>query len=210
MDSIIFDVDGTLWNSTKVVAEAWRSYLKEQENIEMDITPEKLTTLFGLLLSDIARALFPEKSEAEQLRIIDRCCQAEHDALLRYPVPLYPGMQETLEELSKQYPLFIVSNCQAGYIEVFLENTKTASLFRGHLCPGDTGKAKAENIGILSHRYGLNSPVYIGDTQGDFKACQDAGIAFIHAAYGFGRVPQAPYKIEKPADLPVLIQSLSQ
>ena len=27
MDSIIFDVDGTLWDSTEIVAESWDEYL---------------------------------------------------------------------------------------------------------------------------------------------------------------------------------------
>ena len=33
MDSIIFDVDGTLWDSTGIVAEAWSDYLIHTEHI---------------------------------------------------------------------------------------------------------------------------------------------------------------------------------
>lgn len=47
----------------------------------------------------------------------------------------------------------------------------------------------------------LSSPVYVGDTLGDFNACQAAGVPFIFASYGFGQV-ENPYKrIKKPADL---------
>lgn len=97
-------------------------------------------------LPGIARQLFPDLSEAEQLRIIDGCCQAEHEALLKKCAPLYEGLEHTLQELGKKYPLFIVSNCQAGYIEVFLKATGFGHYFKGHLCPGDTGLAKAANI----------------------------------------------------------------
>ena len=79
MDSIIFDVDGTLWDSTGIVAEAWSDYLIHTEHMDTDVSAKRLMGLFGQLLPDIAKALFPELPEAEQLRIIDGCCQAEHE-----------------------------------------------------------------------------------------------------------------------------------
>ena len=201
MDSIIFDVDGTLWNSTEIVARSWTEYLKNKEEISMEITAEKLTSLFGRLLPDIAAVLFADFSKEEQLRIIDGCCQAEHEALLKECAPLYEGLEDTLKELSKTYPLFIVSNCQAGYIEVFLKATGFDHYFKGHLCPGDTRLAKAENIRGICEQYHLESPVYVGDTQGDYEACKKAGVPFIFASYGFGNIDADVPVIKKPADL---------
>lgn len=201
MDSIIFDVDGTLWNSTEIVANAWTRYLCEKENMDIEISAKRLMSLFGQLLPDIAKALFPDLPESEQLRIIDGCCQAEHDALSAQCAPLYEGLEDTLKALSKKYPLFIVSNCQAGYIEVFLKATGFSRYFKGHLCPGDTGLAKAENIMKIAQNYHLTAPVYVGDTMGDYLACQKAGVPFIFAAYGFGEVSEPYAAIQKPADL---------
>lgn len=201
MDSIIFDVDGTLWDSTEIIAEAWMEYLREKEHMEMELTAAQLSKLFGQLLADIAKAIFPELPEEEQLRLIDGCCQAEHEALLKTCAPLYEDLEETLQELSERYPLYIVSNCQAGYIEVFLESSGLGKYFKGHLCPGDTGMAKAENIMKIAKDYGLKSPVYVGDTMGDYNACVKAGVPFIFAAYGFGEVETPWKRIEKPMDL---------
>ena len=200
MDSLIFDVDGTLWDSTEIVAKAWTGCLV-REGIDLIITAQRLKGLFGRLLPDIAKDLFPDRSEAEQLRLIDLCCQAEHEALMKTPAPLYPGMEETLHALAEKIPLFIVSNCQAGYIEVFLEGTGLGNLFQGHLCPGDTGLAKADNILIIKNRYHLSDPGYVGDTMGDFEACSQAHVPFIHAMYGFGQVPEAGYRIAMPEEL---------
>ena len=80
MDSIIFDVDGTIWNSTDVVAQAWNEVL-EKEKIDIRVTADQLKGLFGRLLPDIAKAILPDQTEAEQLRIIDLCCHAEHELL---------------------------------------------------------------------------------------------------------------------------------
>ncbi|MCI6005148.1 MAG: HAD family hydrolase [Blautia sp.] len=201
MDSIIFDVDGTLWDSTDIVAKAWTQYLREKEHMEIEITSKRLMSLFGQLLPDISKALFPELSASEQLRIIEACCQAEHEALCKECAPLYEDLEKTLQILSQKFPLFIVSNCQAGYIEVFLKATGFGKYFKGHLCPGDTGMAKAENISRIVRDFQLSSPVYVGDTMGDYQACKKAGVPFIFAAYGFGDVP-APYAvIQKPMDL---------
>ena len=200
MDSIIFDVDGTLWNSTEIVARAWTDYLSTQ-NMEMEITSGQLQSLFGRLLPDIARIIFPDLPESEQMRLIDGCCEAEHLALLKECAPVYEGLEEALKTLSRTFPLFIVSNCQAGYIELFLEKTGFTPYFKGHLCPGDTGEAKAENIMKITRDYHLTSPVYVGDTLGDYHACRKAGVPFVFASYGFGQVETPDYRIEKPLDL---------
>lgn len=201
MDSIIFDVDGTLWDSTEIVAEAWSNYLTNTEHMDTDVSSRRLMGLFGQLLPDIAKALFPELPESEQLRIIDGCYQAEHEALLRKCAPLYPQLEETLDTLSHRFPLFIVSNCQAGYIEVFLKATGFGHYFKGHLCPGDTGMAKADNIMKIRDDFNLKDPVYVGDTLGDFNACRKARVPFIFAEYGFGAVEDPDYRISAPADL---------
>ncbi len=201
MDSIIFDLDGTLWDSTPLIAQAWNTYLWEEFHLETNITSETLKSLFGQPLPDIARQLFPHCSEEEQLRRISGCCEAEHRALTKKAAPLYPQLRETLDELSPRLPLFIVSNCQSGYIELFLHTTGLSSYFSGHLCYGDTEQSKAQNISSIIQKYHLLSPVYVGDTLGDYQSCQKAGIPFVFASYGFGEVPNPDYIISCPRDL---------
>lgn len=201
MDSIIFDVDGTLWDSTGICADAWNRVIQRETNLNLTITGEKLKSLFGRLLPDIAKVIFPDHSEQEQLHLIDLCCQEEHLALLERCAPLYPDLEETLKTLSGKYRLFIVSNCQAGYIEVFLRSSALGKYFEGHLCPGDTGNAKADNILQIIREYQLSTPVYVGDTDGDFHATKTAGIPFVFASYGFGSVATPDYTIKCPKEL---------
>ena len=205
MDSIIFDVDGTLWDSTEIVAQAWTWYLQTREHMDITLTSQRLMSLFGQLLPDIARQLFPDLSEAEQLRIIDGCCQAEHEALLKKCAPLYEGLEHTLQELGKKYPLFIVSNCQDGYIPCFLEAHGLAPLFADWECSGHTGKSKGENIRMVIERNRLDRAVYLGDTLGDQRAAEEAGIPFLHAAYGFGQPDKPVPSLKAFSDLPSLL-----
>ncbi|MGN8886023.1 HAD family hydrolase [Blautia sp. HCP28S3_G10] len=204
MDSIIFDVDGTLWNSTEITARAWTEYLQETEHMNITITSDQLVSMFGQPLPDIASQIFPERTKAEQLRLIDECCQAEHRALLKKCAPLYPELEKTLSILSSRYPLYIVSNSQAGYIEVFLETTGFGKYFRDHLCNGDNGLDKGSNISLIASRNNLKDPVYVGDTYGDFLACRQADVPFVFASYGFGKVPEPDAIIASPIDLTAL------
>lgn len=201
MDSIIFDVDGTLWDSTHVIAAAWDNLVKEKYDPNITITSEVLKSHFGKTLPNIARDLFVNASEEKQLSLIEECCEAEHQALLATPPAVYDGLEDALKVLSPKYDLYIVSNCQAGYIEVFLEATKLGGFFKDHLCPGDTGREKADNIKEIIARNHLKSPVYVGDTLGDWNATKDAGIPFVFASYGFGSVENPDYIINKPLDL---------
>ena len=121
MDSIIFDVDGTLWDSTEICAKAWTDAIHRETDLSLTIDAPTLKGLFGRLLPDIASVLFADYPKEEQLRLIELCCQEEHKALLAQCAPLYPALEDTLRQLKEKYRLFIVSNCQAGYIEVFLE-----------------------------------------------------------------------------------------
>lgn len=201
MDSIIFDVDGTLWDSTHVIASAWEDLIKEHYNPNMVITSDILKTHFGKTLPNIAKDLFPDLPAKQQLSLIEKCCKKEHQALLDTPPAVYEGLEDALKALSLKYNLYLVSNCQAGYIEVFLEATQLGKYFKDHLCPGDTGREKADNIKEIIARNHLQAPVYVGDTMGDYNATKEAGIPFVHAAYGFGHVESPDYIITKPLDL---------
>ena len=201
MDSIIFDLDGTLWDSTAVIANAWNEVLKERHMDEPHITVPLLKTLFGKTLPDIAAAAFPNLSSLKQLELVETCCDREHEFLLRYGSPLYPHLLEVLEYLSAKYSLFIVSNSQAGYIEVFLKVTKLGKYFKDHLCAGDTGNPKGSNIREIMTRNGLKSSVYVGDTDGDHQAAREAGVPFVFASYGFGQTKAEDYCISNLRDL---------
>ena len=62
---------------------------------------------------------------------MNECCKAEQKALLENQKDItYEGVIETLESLSKKVPLFIVSNCQSGYIELVIEKNKISHFIK--------------------------------------------------------------------------------
>ena len=103
------------------------------------------------------------------------------------------------------YHLYIVSNCQAGYIEAFLDYFSFHDLFEDTCCFGDNGKPKGQNIHLLYEKNKLDAAVYVGDIQGDYDATMEAGLPFIHAAYGFGEIAKPVEKIDTLSDLVAVV-----
>ena len=188
MEGIIFDVDGTLWDSTREVAVSWNRAIREQSNLNVVLEAEELKKEFGKPLEEIMEDLFPELTVEEREQLAEHLYRYENKWVETAPCILYDKMPETIRELSKKYKLFIVSNCQSGYIEAFLKNTGLGEYITDYTCPGDTGKLKGENIRIIMEKNQIQDAVYVGDTQGDANACKEAGVPMIYAAYGFGQV----------------------
>ncbi|MFG6327189.1 MAG: HAD family hydrolase [Lachnospiraceae bacterium] len=195
-NSLILDVDGTLWDSTGIVASAWTRAIWDCGNIRINVTPDMLKNLFGKTMTVIADLLLPEVEEKKRYEIMEWCCRYEHEALEKDECNIcYPNVIETIKELSKRLPVFIVSNCQSGYIELFLKKTNLKEYITDFECFGNTGKSKGENIKLIIERNHLENPVYVGDTTGDKESAAYGGIPFIYAAYGFGNVEGADYTI---------------
>lgn len=206
VDSILFDLDGTLWDSTDIVAVAWNKAIAKDNRLQLTFTGDDLKKLFGRPLPEIAGIIFPELPREEQLKLMDLCCHEEHLALSKTCGTLFPKLEETLKELSAKYKLCIVSNCESGYIETFFKTSGLSSYFTDFECPGNSGLLKGDNIKLVVERNHFKNPVYLGDTQGDADACAYAGVPFIHASYGFGTVKDCKYKVSSFAELPSYIE----
>jgi len=187
-DGIIFDLDGTLWDSTKEVTVSWQKVLREQPDIKDVPGEEAIYSVMGLSSDALMAKLFPDLSVKRGQELFRLCGIEEQKYLSEHGGTLYPGVPETLRKLSERLPLFIVSNCGVGYIETFLKAHKLNICFKDFECFGNTRRPKSENIALVAARNKLQAPVYVGDTQWDFEYAQAAGVPFIFAAYGFGDV----------------------
>lgn len=203
IDSIIFDVDGTLWDSTEIVAIGYNRALETYTDLPVRVDAARLMTLFGKPMDQIFAELLPELSQEQQHFVSEKCVILEEEELEKAdPKPLlYPGIEDMFQKLSDRLPLFIVSNCQCGYVEQFLRKNQFESYITDHLCFGQTGTSKGQTILRLMRENNLKAPVYVGDTLGDAMACKEAGIPFILAEYGFGEVKAPDARIQKPLDL---------
>lgn len=203
-DGIIFDLDGTLWDSTRTVAESWSNTL-HAHGAPGAFSEEDIAGIMGMTPEEIAQSLFaPYGARAREL--CDLCLDEESPYVAEHGGRIYEGVEEMFETLSRRCPLFIVSNCALGYIDAFLEYSGFGKYVRDHECKGRQGLSKRENIRLIMERYGLEKVLYVGDTVHDEKNAHAAGCDFFFAHYGFGSAEAPEAVITKPIELIELVE----
>lgn len=198
--AVIFDLDGTLWDSCNEVAISWNIAVKDIDNIE-EITIEKIEGIMGKNQEEIAKELFSDFPKEEGLKILDKCFEAEEEYIKKHGATLYENLEKTLIDLKKNYNLYIVSNCQKGYIETFLDFYKFSDYFSDIECAGNTSLSKGENIKLIKERNNIDKSIYVGDTMGDYTAAKYSKTPFVYAKYGFGKVEDKVIFINKIEDI---------
>ena len=183
---ILFDLDGTLWDSSANVIEAWNKCIADNSNLGLHFSQADMRSFMGKTLEQIADLMFPMLPRDERIALIRKCTDAEHEYLLTHPSEYFPDEKETLARLHEKYFLAVVSNCQDGYIQLFLSQCGFGELFADFECAGRTGRDEGDNIRLVAERNSLDGCIYVGDTAMDGEAARKAGVPFIHAGYGFG------------------------
>jgi phosphoglycolate phosphatase len=200
-DSVIFDLDGTLWDASVACLFAWKKSLEQCGYETTLVSRQAIKKFSGLPVETVIFQYFTfiQKSDKEKLL---RCFREnEPRYMLSMGGRLFPHVWKTLQLMCMQKKLFVVSNCQSGYIENFILKKRFTNVFTGLKSSGETGLPKDKNIKSIIHEYKLVSAVYVGDTQWDYEASQKNRIPFIHAQYGFGTVENTVYTIRDIAQL---------
>ncbi len=195
-DGIILDIDGTIWNTTEVVASAWNKAIVASGLAAKKVDAPSLQKEFGKTMDVIASDLWPELGEKEKKYLMDLCCSYEQKELEECNWNIcYPNVVESIKALSADYDFYVVSNCQKGYIELMLKKTGLEPCIKDFECYGNTLKGKAENLRAIVGRNKLKSPLYVGDTQGDCDSCRQVGVPFVWASYGFGKADSCLFEL---------------
>ena len=200
--AIIFDLDGTLWDSSESVCESWNIVFSRYPGITRRLTPADVQGFMGKTLDQIFPLALPDTPDELRRKVLQECVRYELEYIAHHGGRLYPKLRETLEKLREKYTLIIVSNCQDGYIQDFLDFADMRGLFDDFESAGGTGLSKGENIRLVIERSAIDKAVYVGDTQGDLDSSDFAGVPFIRAAYGFGQMDRPVPEIREFCELP--------
>ena len=174
---VIFDLDGTLWDSAVSVAESWNMEIERVTGMPSNISPDDIRRNMGKTMNDIADDLMGSFPPDERYALARKCEVFENAYITEYGGELFPGVRETLGNLRDAgVPMAVVSNCQEGYIPAFIESMDMAEYFVDYEEWGRSGLLKADNIRLVMERNGMDKAVYVGDIQKDADASAEAGV----------------------------------
>ena len=175
-ESLIFDIDGTLWDSRELVAKGYNIQLEKEGLAHLSVTADELKRQFGKVMTAIADSIFGPIPAPERYALLERCMASQYQVLKEDPCNVdYPGVRETIAKLAENHRLFIVSNCEQGYPQLCIEKLGIGEYIQDHLC--------------------------FGDTQGDYEATVEAGLPFVWCTYGFGTPEGYVAKVDNFAEL---------
>jgi len=194
MDAVVFDLDGTLWDTSASCAIGWNRVLDRHRIPFRPITEHDVRAVTGKPHDECIREVFAGLNEAHIVTLAAETELEDNRVVAELGGELFGDVEAGLRRLCARYPLFIVSNCQAGYIETFFQWSGLGGCFRDFECWGNTGLSKTQNLQVLIDRNRLQHPVFVGDTPGDQTAARDCGVPFLHAAYGFGECADAEHR----------------
>jgi len=194
-DSLIFDMDGTLWDAVDTYAESWNLVFREME-IDITVTREVLGKLVGMEGGKVITILMPDFDDEKRKAIFAAVTERRREILPKMGGILYDGVREGLLLLAEKYKVFILSNCAAGIIRSFIDWAGIDEHITDELAHGVNFMPKSHNIKLLAEKHGLKSPVYIGDTDSDGKESRKAGVPFVFVSYGFGQTDDYDLKFD--------------
>ena len=189
-DSVIFDVDGTLWNASPGSAKGWEIAFREIGE-DIKVTAEQIESIAGKPFDECVETLFPGL-QLKYPDVLDKLSEGEKTALIKEGGDFYQGVLDGIPELARQKDVYLVSNCQDWYMELFLDFSGLRKVISGYDSNGMSGNPKDIMLQNIKSKYSLNNPIYVGDTAGDETACKKAKVPFLHATYGFGTPIENP------------------
>ena len=139
---LLFDLDGTLWDSAGPVAESWNEVFQREDPSLPLLTVDDIHSVMGMTMKEIGQTLYPDFRSNRRDAIFDECCTYEVEYLRTHCGTLYPDFRSAMEALrALGFELAIVSNCQCGYIDAFLSSSGARDIFLDYEEWGRNGKA---------------------------------------------------------------------
>ncbi len=185
-DTILFDLDGTLWDASTASANGWNAALNSAGLLNVVVSPQDIKMVSGRPFLECVKILLPDIPITDSRDLIKAIGSHEKSRVDSLGGTPYPDVVDGIADLAERYELFLVSNCQDWYLDAFWQHVPVKRFFRASDCYGRSRVSKSRMIERIVGNYALEKPIYVGDTVGDEQAAHSAKIDFGYAAYGFG------------------------
>jgi HAD superfamily hydrolase (TIGR01509 family) len=180
IEAVVFDLDGVLVDTEELWDEARRQLVEERGGRWRE---EAQRAMMGMSSHEWSRYVHeelgvpdpPERISAEVVRRLEE--------LYRERLPLIPGALEAVRRLAARWPLAIASSSNRPLIDLFLELTGTARLFRATISSEEVERGKpAPDVYIEAARRLEADPAHcaaLEDSENGIRSATTAGMKVI-------------------------------
>ena len=208
VNSIIFDFDGTLHNTLKIYYPAFSSgveFLQEHGFAKDFELNEKNVSKFLGEKPNFAYDLIAKGADEKLKREVMALVGKKMDENIKNGLgELYAGTVKVLEELSKNYDLYILSNCRESYLDTALDVYGIKKYFKKYFAAETFDYLPKDEI-IKKERKNIREEIiFVGDRHHDMEAARINNLKSIFCSYGFGSEEEgkdANYKISSLGEL---------
>ena len=207
---IIFDLDGTLLDTLEDLKDAVNYALAQFDCPGR--TAREVCSFVGNGVAKLIERALPGKANDPDPKEVLAVYQTYYNAHCQVKTAPYPGILDVLAVLGEKYPLAIVSNkpdvavkslCRLHFGDIYARG-ETAD------CPR---KPAADMVLQTMEKLGLDSCIYVGDSEVDVQTAKNANVPCVSVTWGFRTQAQlqeagAEYFCHEAAQLPQIIEEI--
>jgi phosphoglycolate phosphatase len=210
---ILFDFDGTLADTLVTNLEIFNELIIKYGHDPVDMsrieeyrgyTAKQTLDIFNIPLRRLVMMLYHGKKIAKK-RVAK--CQS------------FPGIEDMLKDLKKNYSLHVLSSNSVENIELFLKKNKIRKYFESidsvsNLFGKHRGiKKLIKHLKKEDRTLTKEAVIYIGDEVRDIEACRKVGIKIIAVTWGFNNRKilsqyEPEFLVDLPGEIPPILKSL--
>lgn len=206
--AVLFDIDGTIVNTEKVMTKSLQEALKEV--LEISVSEKELEFIFALTSEKTTTRFTTVEKERSRLheKWRDNIKARMHEA------KIFDGIEHVLARLhEKSYPLGVVTSKNAEELVYQFSHLELSNYFEVVVTSSDTPEPKPSPQPIIKAMKQLQvapeETIYIGDTINDLRSARDSGTHFALAGWGAKEdraLDKAENKLTTPKQLFTLLE----
>lgn len=207
MKKLIFDLDGTLWETGESYIYSYNKAC-EQLNIPLEKRqgPEFVLSYLGIKLEELVQTIIPEAPNKYQLGMMLLGGAIEY--LVKNPKTYSKNIFDLFSTLSLKYEIYIISNCPRPFLEAFYTVSGIKQFVTGDNTIEDS--EKTEIIKKISGNY-EEETLFVGDAPSDYEAIGNhQSVKFVYGAYGYKDCETYDYYLKNIDELPELLTEIEE
>ena len=207
---ILFDLDGTLLNTLEDLLDA-TNYALEVCGYPKRTLPE-LRRFVGNGAENQIRMSLPAGASPEEVERVLKIYKPYYTEHCQVKTRPYDGIWESLAILKEKYPIAVVSNKPDAAVK-----SLCAQMFPGIFALGEAPdcprKPAPDMVYKACRAIGVDTCVYVGDSEVDVRTAKNAGVPCLSVLWGFRAREEieaagGAYFCETPAELTEKIEEI--